>query len=77
MQKMLSDDRKLELGYGPCAYEDSEVSGVPIRLYQLGPDFAVQYGRQLDYDLDYAEAVTKLGQAMMHALACEGRLDND
>lgn len=76
MRRWVSDDKKREL-YGPCAYESSEVSGVPIRLYQTGPDFAVQYGQQLDHSLSYEEAAAKLGQAMMHALACEGRLNND
>lgn len=76
MRRMLSDDKPRTL-YGQCAYDSREVSGVPIRLYQTGPDFAVQYGRQLDHGLDYAEAAAKLGQAMMHALACEGRIDDE
>lgn len=77
MRRMLDDDGRQKLGYGPCAYEDSAIGGTPIRLYQLGPDFAVQYGQQLDHGLDYAEAAAKLGQAMMHALACEGRIDDE
>ncbi len=77
MRKMLNDYGRRSL-YGPCAYESDEVSGVPIRLYQMDPDnYAVQYGKQLDHSLSYEEAVAKLGQAMMHALACEGRLNND
>lgn len=49
----------------------------PIRLYQDGRDnFAVQYGQQLDERLSYGQATAKLGQAIMHALACAGELDN-
>ncbi len=48
-----------------------------IRLVQKGPDnFTVFYGKQVDSQLTYAAAAEKYGQAIMHALACEGRLDN-
>lgn len=49
----------------------------PIQLTQHGRDlFAVTYGKQIDCGLSYAEAAAKLGQAIMHAAACDGKLDN-
>ena len=51
--------------------------GFPIKLEQIGRDnFTVTYGAQVDSRLRYGEAAAKYGQAIMHALACEGRLDN-
>ena len=38
--------------------------------------FLVRYGKQVDAGLSYDEACAKLGQALMHELACEGALDN-
>jgi hypothetical protein len=55
-------------------YEHDEYQ---IKLYQHGPDnFAVIYGLQVDDSLDYSRAAAKLGQAIMHALACDYILDN-
>jgi len=54
-------------------------NGLPfgIRLDQTGLDqFTVVYGYQVDAGLTYGEACDKLGQAIMHALACEGAIDN-
>jgi hypothetical protein len=49
----------------------------PIRLIQDGRDrFTVEYGCQRDGELTYVIAAAKLGQAIMHALACDSRLDN-
>lgn len=56
-----------------------EVSSLPfvIRLLQTGRDrFTVQYGLQLDEKVPYAAAATALGEAIMHALACEAKIDN-
>tara|TARA_R110002020_G_scaffold55477_2_gene153851 strand:- start:386 stop:613 length:228 start_codon:yes stop_codon:yes gene_type:complete len=36
--------------------------------------FAVRYGKQVDAGLDYAEACSKLGQALLHQLSCNGQL---
>ena len=48
-----------------------------IELRQAGKDnFTVRYGLQTDQDLNYGQAAAKLGQAIMHHLACEGLLDN-
>ena len=59
-------------------FENTEITPQwPIRLIQNGKDnFTVSYGLQVDAGLSYASAAAKLGQALMHALACEGRLDN-
>ena len=49
----------------------------PIKLQQRGKDcFRVVYGKQIDDGLTYNQACTELGAALMHALACGGRLDN-
>lgn len=49
----------------------------PIKLSQRGRDnFTVTYGLQVDKNLSYGDAAAKLGQAIMHAAAFEGRLDN-
>ncbi len=51
--------------------------GWPIRLRQTGINrFAVDYGAQTDAGLCYAEASAKLGEAIMHRLACDGAIDN-
>lgn len=48
-----------------------------VGLYQRGKDrFCVVYGKQVDDDLTYNQAASALGSALMHALACDGRLDN-
>jgi hypothetical protein len=55
---------------------ETTLAGFPIRLEQRGREaFVVTYGQQVDKG-DYEHASRKLGQAIMHALACEGRLDN-
>lgn len=62
---------------GKLCFETTRGYGFPIKLHQQGKDkFSVLYGVQLDHDLSYGEAAAKLGQALMHALACEGNLDN-
>lgn len=60
-----------------CFRIDSIIPQWPIVLSQQGKDnFTVAYGKQIDARLPYAEAAAKLGEAIMHALACEGKLDN-
>lgn len=55
----------------------TNLAGFDIVLSQRGKDnFTVTYGRQVDRGLTYGQACGKLGQAIMHALACEGKLDN-
>jgi hypothetical protein len=49
----------------------------PIMLHQDGVDrFTVTYGKQITSGLSYGKAACELGAAVMHALACEGKLDN-
>jgi hypothetical protein len=49
----------------------------PIQLLQAGPDdFTVIYGKQVRTHLTYARAAHEYGEAIMHALACDGKLDN-
>ena len=48
-----------------------------IRLTQTGIDrFTVEYGAERHDNLNYRAAAAKLGAMVMHALACEGKLDN-
>jgi len=66
--------RQPRLCYQPA---DLETPWGPIKLEQHGKDnFRVTYGLQVDDGLNYAQAAAKFGQAVMHWLACEGRLDN-
>ena len=51
----------------------------PIKLEQseTGPQlFKVTYGKQVNHGLIYEEAAQELGELIMHALACDGKLDN-
>jgi hypothetical protein len=55
----------------------TEMAGFAIVLEQRGRNkFRVVYGLQVDDDLNYGAAAAKLGSAIMHAAACEDRLDN-
>jgi hypothetical protein len=48
-----------------------------ISLVQTGIDaFTVIYGKQVKKYLNYHDAALELGACIMHALACEGKLDN-
>ena len=54
--------------------------GYPIVLKQSESGkklFTVTYGLQITKDLSYSEACTELGQCILHALACESKLDNE
>jgi hypothetical protein len=54
-----------------------ECAGFEIRLTQQGVDrFTVTYGKQVRDGLCYEEAASELGSCLMHAAACEGKLDN-
>ena len=49
----------------------------PLQLEQRGKDsFRVTYGREVQDGLSYAYAARRYGEAIMHWLACEGKLDN-
>lgn len=51
----------------------------PIKLEQHEDPrklFRVTYGKQVKDHLCYGDAAAELGACIMHALACESRLDN-
>jgi len=48
-----------------------------VKLEQTGVDlFTVHYGKQVKSGLTYAVAAREFGVCIMHALACDGKLDN-
>lgn len=48
-----------------------------VELIQTGFNrFTVVYGQQVQEKLNYGEAAKELGECIMHALACAGRIDN-
>lgn len=57
---------------------DVTIADYPIRLVQVNSDcFDVVYGLDVNKGLNYQQAATALGECIMHALACEGKLDNE
>lgn len=49
--------------------------GYEIKLLQITKDsFCVTYGKQISVGLTYSQAAQELGECIMHALACEGKL---
>ena len=54
-----------------------EIAGYDIVLLQKEPDnFTVQYSEEIESNLDYSQAAKSMGFCIMHALSCEGKLDN-
>ena len=52
------------------------IAGMPIMLHQEAKDrFTVTYWKQVTGGLAYDQAASELGSCVMHALACDGRLD--
>lgn len=61
---------------------ETTIAGLPIRLEQsearsLNNPFRVTYGEQVSSLLPYGEAAKELGESIMHAVAIEGKLDNE
>ena len=57
---------------------ETEIAGYQITLMQNSKgEFVVQYGYQQYTTKDYSEAAKELGQCIMHALACEGKITNE
>lgn len=59
---------------------ETVIAGFPIVLevenLQLGSlEFQVTYGLQVHKGLSYSKAAHELGRCILHALACEGKLD--
>lgn len=72
----------LEVNMKKIVFE-TEIAGYPIRLIDSrgeklgdGP-FEVHYGQQTKRGLTYVKAAHKLGECLLHALSCAGRLDFD
>ena len=56
---------------------ETEVGGLKIRMFRASKEnYAVAYGAQLKTQLDYVEAAHEFGECLMHALQCDGKLDN-
>ena len=54
-----------------------EIAGYNIVLSQTEPDnFTVQYGEEIESNLDYSQAAKSIGFCIMHALACDGKINN-
>ena len=50
----------------------------PIKLEQdARGKFRVTYGQQVRTNLGYSAAAHELGECIFHALACDGKLDNE
>jgi hypothetical protein len=57
---------------------ETKSAGYPVKLEQsAGGKFRVTYGQLVSPNLTYEEAANQLGACIMHAAACEGKLDND
>lgn len=53
-----------------------EIAGYEITLHQNGRDsFRVAYGAQVSRGLSYENAARELGESIMHALACESKIN--
>lgn len=60
-----------------CFYRDG---AFPIKLEQHETRarlFRVTYGQEVDDRLSYSDAARHLGEALLHCLACESKLDNE
>ena len=54
-----------------------EIAGHAIVLLQNNHDnFTVQYGAEIESNLDYSQAAKSIGFCVMHALSCDGKLDD-
>lgn len=61
-----------------CLQLTAAPSAFNITLQQRADKkFRVTYGMQVEDNLTYVQAAAKLGQAIMHALACDSLLDNE
>lgn len=62
---------------GPNGFKGAPRGSQLIELRQQGRDrFSVRYGLQLRGGLDYASAARELGECIMHAGSCDGKIDN-
>lgn len=58
---------------------ETEIAGFTIKLERQKRKhrYTVVYGKQERSSLTYANAAHELGLAIMHALTCEGKFDED
>ena len=55
-----------------------QIAGYDIVLLQNEPDnFTVQYGAKIESNLDYSQAAKLIGFCVMHALSCDGKINNE
>jgi len=47
----------------------------PIRLIRQKGRYIVTYGLQVQRYLSYEDAAKEIGESIMHAIACDGKLD--
>jgi len=60
----------------PVAFELNDLA-FPISLTQTRDDlFTVRYGVQVKTGLNYATAARELGECILHALACDSKINN-
>lgn len=56
-------------------YENTDLP-FPLKLEQsANGKFRVTYGQQIFDKLDYGQAAKELSECLMHALACDGKLE--
>lgn len=73
--KAVETGKRAEAVPGLC-YEHTDLV-YPLRLTQDAKGrFTVTYGKQVVPCQSYSEAAAEYGSCLMHALACEGRLNN-
>ena len=54
------------------------IAGFNIVLLQNNHDnFTVQYGAEVESNLDYSQAAKSIGFCIMHALSCDGKINNE
>ena len=54
-----------------------EIAGYDIVLQQNEPDnFTVHYGAVIESNVDYSQAAKSIGFCIMHALSCDGKIND-
>ena len=54
-----------------------EIAGYNIILLQNNhANFTVQYGAKIESNLDYSKSAKSIGFCIMHALSCDGKINN-
>ena len=54
-----------------------QIAGYDIVLLQNDCDnFTVKYGAEVESNLDYSQAAKSIGFCVMHALSCDGKIND-